>query len=371
MEGFRDIVIDTGSLYTKVGFAGDDGPMSVFRTIVGYPKTLMVGRENLDYYSGKWAEENMGVLKISCPIKGGEITNMDDMGKLYEYSITKELKKNLDEHNVLVTEPPLNSKQNRETMASIMFEKFGVRGFSVAVQGVLSALSAGKLTGLACDMGEEASYFVPVYEGRQLTHAVQKMGLGGRQITEYLMNILKQNNINLKNKEALNKLKEKFCYVAMDYEKELTSVKEEIYTLPDEEMEEDKEFGFKVKTEKIKAPEILFRPKSLGFEHNPIQSYAFNAIKGCDIDIQNDLYENIILAGGTSLFTGLQERLQKEIGKLEPRKTSVNVIANPERKYASWIGGSILASSDSFKTSWITKEEYEEQGEIIVNTKCY
>ena len=89
------------------------------------------------------------------------------------------------------------------------------------------------------------------------------------------------------------------------------------------------------------------------------------------MDIRKDLYSNIVLSGGTTMFKGMQERLTSEVTALAPSKMKVRVVANPERKYAVWVGGSILASLESFTNMWITKEEYEEQGAGIVHNKCF
>ena len=124
------------------------------------------------------------------------------------------------------------------------------------------------------------------------------------------------------------------------------------------------------------CPEILFRPSIVGIEVGvrKIEEICNDSIQKCDdIDIRKELYYNIALSGGTSMFNGLQERLTKEIKTLAPKsmKQEVRVIASPERRFATWIGGSILSSFSEFELCWITKTEYEEQGETIVRRKCF
>ena len=88
--------------------------------------------------------------------------------------------------------------------------------------------------------------------------------------------------------------------------------------------------------------------------------------------MKKDLYNCIILSGGTSMFNGLKERFEKEIKALVPElmKEEIKVFASPERKYATWIGGTILSNISIFESSWITKTEYEESGVNIVHKKC-
>lgn len=68
----------------------------------------------------------------------------------------------------------------------------------------------------------------------------------------------------------------------------------------------------------------------------------------CDVDVRKDLYGNIVLSGGTTMFSGISERLSKEIVNLAPSTMKIKVVAPPERKYSVWIGGSILSSLSTF-----------------------
>ena len=91
----------------------------------------------------------------------------------------------------------------------------------------------------------------------------------------------------------------------------------------------------------------------------------------CDVDIRKDLYSNIVLSGGTTMFPGIAERLTKELTALAPAAMKIKVVAPPERKYSVWIGGSILASLSTFQQMWISKAEYDESGPSIVHRKCF
>jgi actin-related protein len=90
----------------------------------------------------------------------------------------------------------------------------------------------------------------------------------------------------------------------------------------------------------------------------------------CDIDMRKDLYANIVLSSGTTMFQGIAERMQKEISLLAPSTMKIKIIEPAERKFSVWIGGSILASLSSFQQMWISKQEYDESGPSIVHRKC-
>lgn len=120
------------------------------------------------------------------------------------------------------------------------------------------------------------------------------------------------------------------------------------------------------------APEALFNPGLIkeGDETPGMHTMAYQSITDCDMDVRNELYSNIILSGGTTLYEGLPDRLEKEVDALCPKSEMVKIIASADRYYSVWTGGSTLSSLSTFESQWITKEEYEENGAEIVHKKC-
>jgi actin beta/gamma 1 len=106
-------------------------------------------------------------------------------------------------------------------------------------------------------------------------------------------------------------------------------------------------------------------------ENAGIHETTYNSIMKCDVDIRKDLYANIVMSGGSTMFPGIADRMQKEIRALAPTTMKIKTIAPPERKYSVWIGGSILASLSTFQQMWISREEYDEAGPSIVHRKCF
>ena len=123
--------------------------------------------------------------------------------------------------------------------------------------------------------------------------------------------------------------------------------------------------------EMFRCPEALFRPDLLGLECVGIDEAIYSSIMKCGIDTRQSLYGNIILSGGSTMFLGAKERVQKEISLLAPSSMKIRIVAPPERKYSVWIGGSILASLSTFQQMWISKQEYDESGPSIVHRKCF
>jgi len=185
------------------------------------------------------------------------------------------------------------------------------------------------------------------------------------------MKLLKERGYNFTNsaeREIVRDIKEQLTYVSLDFDEEMQVSKEgrveKTYELPDGKV-------IAVGNEIFRCPEVLFQPSLIGKETQGIHLQIFDSITSCDIDLQRDLFNNIVLSGGTTMFPGIADRIDKELVRLTPDSVAVRVIAPPERKYSVWIGGSILASLNTFQSNWITREEYEEGGPQIVHQKCF
>jgi actin-related protein len=365
------IVIDNGSGVCKAGFAGQELPEAVFPAIVGRPKNKGGVGVTKEIYMGREMEKMRGVLSLKYPICHGIVTDWTDMEKIWHHTFYNELRVQPEEHLVLLTEAPLNPKANRERMTQIMFETFHVPGMYVAIQAVLSLYAAMKTTGVVMDSGDGVCHSVPIYEGYAMPHAILRLDFAGRDITEYLMKIFSERGYAFTTsaeREIVREIKEKLSYVALDFDAEMKAFADGTAQTVDYELPDGNIIA--VGNEAFRCAEVLFQPNLIGKEANGIHETTYESIMKCDVDVRKELYKNVVLSGGTTMFTGITERMEKELKALVPPSMRVHVSAPQDRKYSVWLGGSILSSLSSFQSSWITALEYQDYGPSIVHKKC-
>ncbi|KAL1902906.1 Centractin [Sporothrix stenoceras] len=366
------MVIDNGSGTIRAGFAGEDLPKCYFPSFVGRPKHLRVlaGALEGDWFVGpRAATELRGLLKINYPLEHGIVTDWDDMEKIWAYIYDEGLKVLSEEHPVLLTEPPLNPRSNRDTAAQILFETFNVPALYTSIQAVLSLYASGRTTGIVLDAGDGVSHAVPVYEGFAITNSIQRIDVAGRDVTEYLQTLLRKTGYvfhTSAEKEVVRHIKEATSYIAVDPKKE-----EKDYMTAKSDPKKTAEFvlpdgnKLKVGAERFRAPEILFDPEIIGLEYPGVHQMVVDAIVRTDLDLRKSLYANIVLSGGTTLTKGFGDRLLHEIRKIAVKDMRIKIFAPPERKYTTWIGGSILAGLSTFRKMWVSIDDWHENPDII------
>ncbi|KAM9990447.1 hypothetical protein ACTFIY_006494 [Dictyostelium cf. discoideum] len=240
MEGNQPIVVDNGSGLCKVGFSGEDYPLDIFPTIIGVPKykDILFGVNQKDTYIGDGAQ-----------IK-------------------------------------------REKLSQVMFESFGIPSLYIGISSILSLYASGRTTGLVLEIGDGVTSASPIYQVISLVNSIERLDLAGRDITNYLMQILQERGYSFSTtseREIINNIKDKLAFVSQDFQQSIVDnnkkEEEEIsYELPDGQ-------NLIIGNERFRCSEVLFQPSILGNESPGIHELTNYSIMKCDFNIRKHLYD--------------------------------------------------------------------------------
>jgi len=379
-------VCDNGTGFVKCGYGGDNFPQYIFPSMIGRPlmryeeefkdvelKDVMVGDECAKYRH---------MLETSYPVENGIVKDWVGMKYLYDYTFYERMKIEPKNHKILLTEPPLNPRENQAKMLQAMFEVYGFQAAKVNIQAMLVLYAQGLLTGVVVDSGDGVTHVVPVWEGICPPTLIKRLNVAGRHITRQLIKLLQVRGYAFNRSadfETVRLIKEKLCFVGYDLEVEKrlaleTTTLNTTYTLPDGRV-------IKMNIERYEAPEVLFNPHLIDEEKPGMQHLLFNMIQEADVDLRPSFYQHIVLSGGSTMFPGLPSRLEKEMKELYLEKVlkgdksrlskfKLRIEDPPRRKHMVFLGGSVLADIMKDRPEfWISQKEWKEQGERIIGKK--
>ena len=401
------VVIDNGTGYTKMGYSGNCEPQYIIPTTIatgaskggGEGVRSKEGVDDLDFYIGNEALAHASTHQINYPIRHGLIENWDNMERLWQRCIFKYMRCEPEDHYMLLTEPPLNTPENREYTAEIMFETFNVPGLYIAVQAVL-ALAASwtskdvterTLTGTVIDSGDGVTHVIPVAEGYVIGSCIKHIPLAGRDITQFVQKLMRDRGEPVPPEDSLEvakAVKEMHSYVCPDIVKEYNKYDANpgkyFREYTNKHAKTKKKYRCDIGFERFLGPEIFFNPEIFSSDFlTPLPEVVDEAISHCPIDTRRGLYKNIVLSGGSTMFKDFGRRLQRDIkkrvdkrqkvntakqtgdSKMKANKLDVNVISHQMQRFAVWFGGSMLSSTPEFYRVCHTKAQYEEEGPRI------
>ena len=421
----NSVVIDNGTGFTKMGYAGNLDPDFVFPTAIAdlaKKSSLSVSTKNdeYNYYIGdeavRIAAESQNHT-LFYPMQKGIVENWDMMEKYWHQSIYNYLKCDPQEHYFVLTEPPMNPPENRENVAEIFFETFNVPGLYIGVQAVFALMGCNstfeenssteldglisedqrkaisELTGVVVDSGDGVTHVVPICDGYVLGSNIKHIPIAGRSITKFMEQMIRERAEPIKTEDlylATMDLKEKHGYVADDlleeYAKFDTKQENEETKKPKQSKSFKKfkgtgkisgqEYNIRVGYELFLGPESFFSPEIIDKNWKmSLDETIDNTIQQCPIDYRRKLYSNIVMSGGSTQFKNFDKRLMKSLQvrvddrlkknateDFKPKPINVCVTNNLAQKHVVWLGGSTLASSKDFGRIVHTREEYLEKG---------
>jgi len=420
------VVIDNGTGYCKMGYAGNCEPNFIIPSVIATKEPKQArkdwhGVEDMDFWIGDEALSRAGEYTVNYPIRHGIVENWDAMERYWQRCMFKYLRCDPEEHNFLLTEPPMNTPENRELTAEIMFETYNVKGLYIAVQAVL-ALAASwtskqvvdrTLTGTVVDAGDGVTHVIPVSDGYVIGSCIKHIPLAGRDITNFIQLLMRERESGMPADEAMeiarrvkeqclhlpghgqdtsttrprhvHVTQEQYCYVCPDMAKEFKKYDEDPRRWVRETAGNTKKgIAWKVDVayERFLGPEIFFNPEICNPDYTtPLPNVIDATIQASPIDCRRGLYKNVVLSGGSTMFKDFGRRLQRDIkrcvdersrkaeqlsnGRIKPTPTDVNVISHHMQRFAVWFGGSMLASTPEFHNVVHTRQQYEEYGPSI------
>lgn len=377
----KAVILDPGSGYMKCGFAGDESPRSVFKTIVGIPTVNSVslissssGDGKNKVYVGEEAAKNSAVLEIHNPITDGIVCNFKQLYNIFDHAFSTELRVNPKSVKVLVTEAANNPEKNKFDLFKMLFEGFGTPAAQCQVQAVLALYASGRTTGLVFDSGDGVSHTVPVFKGYGLPTSVVATKLAGRTVTKQCIWALgKYHRMNIENEnnstEIARALKEKVCRVAENFAEEFAALQRGETETVDYEFKDGSVIA--CKEIQIEAPEVIYKPTVYGYRQKSANEILKKTIESLNIEMRKAMFQNTVLSGGTTCIRDYETRFIKEYKLVVPANSvnDVKVSVPTDRKYAVFLGGSILTCLASFAGSWITLKDYQEKGEDAIKDK--
>lgn len=410
-EGTEAVVLDMGSGVVKTGFAGEDAPRAVFVNCAGKVKnpewfasqaapTLKAELRERETFVGSECQLYRDFLEVIHPMNRGVVEDWDALERMWEFVFAHELRINPETTTlpILCTSSSSGSKQQQERMAQIMFESQKACGFYFMPQCQLSLFASGRTRGLVVEVGHGSSHAIPIFEGYPLPHAALHYNVGGMDVSHRVHKSLvkRGHSFHSFQQQTIHEIKEQTCVMPGRSDRNAILAQDNQGSAEDGSKPFELPDGSVLHVDKhtrTTPGEVLFKPHDLGEEHpqrptKGLHEYVLDAIGICDKDLQKDLCAAVVLAGGTTMMPGFLQRFQEELAAASKSHTALGKCNgtglcivpdakvrergyNAHRKIAAWLGGSMFASLATFRDIHITKQEWEEYHEAILDRKCF
>lgn len=208
-----------------MGYAGNMEPSYIIPTVLadavqkGTTKSASQNQKfenpELDFYIGDEAFTHQKSHDLKYIIRSGQIENWEAMEKFWHRAIYSQLRCEPEEHRFILTEPPLNTPENREQIAEIMFETFNVKGLFIGVQATLALYaqicgpenkSGGQvdLTGTVIDSGDGVTHVFPISDGFVIGSCVKHIPLAGKDITKFILQQLRDRGEQIPTEDGMD-----------------------------------------------------------------------------------------------------------------------------------------------------------------------
>ncbi len=324
----------------------------------------------------------------------GVVNNWDHMEMVWQNVLTEDYfcAGDLQQYAFVLTDLTFSPKSQREKMTQIMFESFDAPVLRIIDHAVATLGSLQDRTGLVVDMGYDSIRVVPVHNGHALAQHGIELDYGGAMLTEYMLMIS-----SAESRQTAELIKEKLCYVALDYEQELLKAKNEphlvqktcdlpnydVFTLGKYNRSDPRNFKkylnfFTAITnnvsllgiERFQCPEVMFSPSMISSPDPSLQQAIYDVLMKVSPDIRSELANRVVVGGMPSLMLGLCERLTAEFAKLWPKQEKFRIISPPGCFIAPLLGACYV-HPEWERATFMTKQQYDENGVSLVHSLFY
>lgn len=351
-------------------------------------------------------------MDVVPALKEGLYNDVEVLNALWDHAISDRLRAKASEHAILLAEPTFQTREGREAVVSAMFEQQQPPALFMAKNAVLASFATGRQTSLVVDAGHEGTTVTAVHDGFALEKSTVRSPLGGALLNRAMKasitkkGVLIRPHLSFKRVEKAPgqwEVEEREPKMADSYnswavEQVAGDVKEAICRVSDSVFDPAENVNIPTVTyelpdgteiqvgpDRFAVPEVLFNPSLLtsfgldtvknydGSDLQGVPAMINEAIQKCDVDVRRDMWGGIVLTGGGALLPGLRERLEQGLAELAPPASRLKVVSpanSTERRFAVWIGGSILASLGSFQQMWMSRAEYDEHGPSLIHRKA-
>ena len=375
------VIIDIGSMFTKVGFAGEYSPRHIIRSeITEYCNGQMRSIPLLEIEKFDEEEKKMGQEKKLTDFNEIKLDeNEEKMCKdkklkyfkdFFHMLYFKYLLVNPKERRVVICESMFKSVNTHNTIAEVLFKHFHIVSIVFVPTHLLALYACGVETGLVVDCGYLETSVVPIYEQVPVLKAIEYVNLAGKAIHANINNEIMSNclvQVGSEEKPAkdcldcvsetiLEDIKIRCCFVGRQG-CDLTAAPVK-YPL-----DGNKTLYLDGKM-RSHAFDLLFKEND---EEVSISTCIFDAVLKSPIDCRKELAENIILIGGGVMSAGFASRLMSELkvvlksnrynSKLFLKKIGFRQPLIPAN-YCAWQGGSLFGALEILSDRSISRERY-------------
>mmetsp|Transcript_30967 Transcript_30967/g.100935 ORF Transcript_30967/g.100935 Transcript_30967/m.100935 type:complete len:425 (-) Transcript_30967:23-1297(-) len=416
-EDISALVVEVGHHASRFGHAGEDAPLQcpsnagVLYAAEGEASGAGSGagaasaaeakgeeaKPPREYYVGDSAlGYRRDRMELRSCFADGQVCDWDHWERLIAHGVGSLMGARSEEHPIMLIEPSYNDRDSRYKMAEMLFETFHTPAAFLAKDAALACYANGRWSGVVLDFGAGFTKVVPVQDGFVMANALQRSPVAGNELDRFLVKVIQERHHTAirplyeckrveggaaqirefprthptyrtwAQEQVARQLKESLCRtseVAFE-EGSAPQVPKVAFELPD---------GTTVTTgaERFMVPELLINPSPLGSGANPSLGKMFaTAVYQCEPEFRKDLYNGVVVTGGSSAFPGFAERVGRELPQHLPEvgvRLKVLAATPTERKVGPWLGGSILASLGSFHEMWVSRSEYQEHGNAVVD----